>query len=277
MLRIRHETLYRYAEPVRQSVQSLRLTPRREQRQRTLSWQVSAPGRRSEQVDAHGNISHLLTVDEPHQEIRIVVGGVIDVPDDGPLIFERGLISPLAYLATTPLTGTDPDLTALALRCLGGPSVVRGQLDQLAAEVCARVRYRPGTTTVTDTALSALRRGEGVCQDQAHVFLAACRSVHVPARYVSGYLLSGNGESGVDGSGADIASHAWVDVWLEAQRAWLGLDVTHQAIVGAQHCRLAVGRDYLDAAPVRGVRRGGGRETLEVQVLVANETGQSSQ
>ena len=72
MLRIRHETIYRYDEPVRQSVQSLRVTPRREHRQRTLSWQLAAPGRRSEQLDAHGNVAQLLTIDEPHQEIRIV-------------------------------------------------------------------------------------------------------------------------------------------------------------------------------------------------------------
>ena len=88
----------------------------------------------------------------------------------------------------------------------------------------------------------------------------------VPARYVSGYLMSGDE--------GDIASHAWVDVWLEKPGAWLGIDVTHQSVAGARHCRLAVGRDYLDAAPVRGVRRGGGRETLEVRVLVASENSQ---
>ena len=140
------------------------------------------------------------------------------------------------------------------------------RLESLAAVVCTAVKYRPGTTTVTETAASALQRGEGVCQDQAHVFLAACRSSGVPARYVSGYLLSGDE--------GDIASHAWVDVWLEHPGAWLGIDVTHQSVAGAQHCRLAVGRDYLDAAPVRGVRRGGGRETLEVRVLVASENSQ---
>ena len=266
MLRIRHETLYRYEEPVRQSVQSLRVTPRREHRQRTLSWQLTAPGRRSEQVDAHGNISQLLTIDEPHQEIRIVVSGLIDIPDEGPLIIERGAIAPLAYLMATPLTGADDELAALAARSLRSPAASRAELEHLAGAVCAAVRYQPGTTTVTDTAASSLRRGEGVCQDQAHVFLAACRTAGVPARYVSGYLLSGG-----DG---DIASHAWVDVWLAKERAWLGIYVTHQSVAGAQHCRLAVGRDYLDAAPVRGVRRGGGRETLEVRVLVASENSQ---
>jgi transglutaminase-like putative cysteine protease len=123
------------------------------------------------------------------------------------------------------------------------------------------VRYRSGTTTVTDTALTALARGEGVCQDQAHVFIACCRLAGIPARYVSGYLYAGENQ--------DVASHAWVDAWLESEHAWVGVDVTHFEPAGAQHCRLAVGRDYHDAAPVRGVRRGGGKEALEVNVSVS--------
>lgn len=266
MLRIRHETRYQYADSVQQSVQSLRLTPRRERRQRTLSWKMSAPGRRTEQLDAHGNFSHLLTVDEPHREICIIVNGVVDVLDDSPLTFERGPISPLAYLATTPLTTADGAIAALAAENLPDGEASRAQLTQLALAVRAAVNYRPGTTTVADTAVTALQRGEGVCQDQAHVFLACCRAARVPARYVSGYL-HGGGES-------EVASHAWIDVWQEREAAWLGIDVTHASLVGAHHCRLAVGRDYLDAAPVRGVRRGGGKETLAVNVLVAIEAGQ---
>ena len=266
LLQIRHETRYEYDQAVHQSVQSLRLTPRRERGQRTISWRMSAPGRRTEQIDAHGNISHLLTVDEPHRDICIVVDGMVDVLDEGPLIFERGPIAPLAYLAATPLTAADGAIAALAAGNLAGPGANSTQLLALAEAVRTAVQYRPGTTTVTDSAVSALRRAEGVCQDQAHVFLACCRAARVPARYVSGYLLAGSGD--------DAASHAWVDVWQEADAAWLGLDVTHASLAGADHCRLAVGRDYLDAAPVRGVRRGGGNETLQVNVHVANQAGQ---
>ena len=266
LLHIRHETRYQYDEPVQQSVQSLRLTPRREHGQRVLSWRMSTPGRRTEQVDGHGNVSHLLTVDEPHREIRIVVEGEVDVRDEGALMFERGPIAPLAYLATTPLTAADAAIGALAAGNLAGPRSTTAQLLALAESVRTAVQYRPGTTTVTDTAVSALKRAEGVCQDQAHVFLACCRAARVPARYVSGYLLAG----GVN----DAASHAWVDVWQEADSAWLGVDVTHASLARADHCRLAVGRDYLDAAPVRGVRRGGGNETLHVNVHVESQPGQ---
>jgi transglutaminase-like putative cysteine protease len=271
LLHIRHETRYQYDEPVQQSVQSLKLTPRREHGQRALSWRMSTPGRRTEQVDGHGNVSHLLTVDEPHREIRIVVEGEVDVRDDGALLFERGPIAPLAYLAATPLTAADAAIGALAAANLGAGNfgavhATSAQLLALAESVRTAVQYRPGTTTVTDTAVSALRRAEGVCQDQAHVFLACCRAARVPARYVSGYLLAG----GVN----DAASHAWVDVWQEADSAWLGVDVTHAGLARADHCRLAVGRDYLDAAPVRGVRRGGGNETLHVNVHVESQNGQ---
>ena len=265
-LNIRHETRYRYDEPVLQSVQSLHLTPRREARQRTLGWRMSAPGRRSEQLDAYGNITHLLTVDEPHHEISILVSGTVEILDAGPLIPERWPIAPLVYLAATPLTGADAAVRALAAQAFAGGAPTRATVDGLAHAVCRAVAYQPGATTVADSAVTALQRGQGVCQDQTHVFLAACRAARMPARYVSGYLLAG--------SGADIASHAWADVWLEAEGAWLGIDVTHASLVGAQHCRLAVGRDYQDAAPVRGVRRGGGHETLEVDVLVAPEDGQ---
>lgn len=266
ILHIRHETRYQYDDAVKQSAQSLRLTPRREHGQRTIAWHMSAPGRRSEQVDAHGNISHLLTLDDPHREICILVNGTVEVLDTGPLMLERGPISPLAYVAPTPLTGADAAIHGLTAGNLIGLHSTRTQLTQLAEAVRTAVNYRPGATTVADTAVTALQRGEGVCQDQAHVFLACCRAAGVPARYVSGYLLAGDG--------TDVASHAWVDVWQESAAGWLGIDVTHASLVGADHCRLAVGRDYQDAAPVRGVRRGGGIETLQVRVLVATEAEQ---
>jgi transglutaminase-like putative cysteine protease len=273
LLHIRHETLYTYDRPAHHSVQCLRLTPRRERQQRTLGWHTSAPGRRSEQLDAHGNITQLLTVDQPHSEIRIVVSGTVDLLDEGPMIHERGPISPLAYLSATQLTNADARIRALGLRCFptASQSPSPAQVAELAAAVCAAMAYRPGVTTVADTAISALERGEGVCQDQTHVFLAACRAAGVPVRYVSGYLHA-NG-----GSESASASHAWADVWLEGQGAWYGIDVTHAQPVGPWHCRLAVGRDYLDAAPVRGVRRGGGEEKLSVSVHVATEPPQQQQ
>jgi transglutaminase-like putative cysteine protease len=268
-LRILHRTAYRYDEPVKYSAQALRLTPRREGRQRVLGWSMQAPGRRIEQVDAHGNVTHLLTVEDPHKEIEIVVTGDVEVGGEGELLPHEGPLSPLAYLFATPLTVANDSLAALSKQYLGGTEPLRDKLYALAGGIGERVRYQKGATNVEDSAAAALTRGEGVCQDQAHVFISCCRAAGIPVRYVSGYLYSGNGSSG-----GTAASHAWVDAWIAESKSWLGIDVTHREPTGVHHCRLAVGRDYLDAAPVRGVRRGGGREMMDVDVLVSKASDQ---
>jgi transglutaminase-like putative cysteine protease len=257
-LHIQHRTTYRYEEPVKYTAQTLRLTPRREGAQRVLSWMIRAPGRRTEQLDAHGNLTHLLTVEEPHRAIDIDVRGVVEMTGEEDFVRFDGTLSPLAYLAPTPLTFASAPMAALARDGLGGGGPLRERLYRLAGSVYQAVRYMPGTTSVEDSAAQAFARGQGVCQDQAHVFIACCRAAGVPARYVSGYLCSADG--------TDSASHAWVDAWLADAYGWLSIDVTHLQPMGEKHCRLAVGRDYLDAAPVRGVRRGGGQEIMDVSV-----------
>ncbi len=267
-LHIRHETRYRYERPVKYSVQSLHLTPRRDPSQRALAWTIHAPGRRLEQVDAYGNIAHLLTIEEPHREIRIVVQGVVETTDnegrqdDGPL-------SPLAYLAPTALTAPDESLRVFAKSAVRELSDPRARANALADAVCGAVRYKSGTSDVEGSAAEALKSGEGVCQDHAHVYLASARVLGMPARYVSGYLYTGEA--------SDVASHAWVDVWLGNDLGWQSVDVTHHCPAVRTYCRLAVGRDYLDAAPVRGVRHGGGGEKMEATVLVADSAQQQQQ
>jgi transglutaminase-like putative cysteine protease len=265
-LRILHRTAYTYEEPVKYTAQALRLTPRREGSQRTLSWTIHAPGRRVEQLDAHGNITHLLTLEEPHRDMSIVVSGMVEVSGEDEMLRHDGHLSPLAYVASTPLTTPNEEMALLAREHMSGDGSLRDRLYRLAAAVRERVGYQKGTTRVDDSAATALANGQGVCQDQAHVFLACCRLAGIPARYVSGYVCgNGSGES---------ASHAWVDAWVGESKAWLGIDVTHLSPAGANHCRLAVGRDYLDAAPVRGVRRGGGREVMDVSVTATTFAGQ---
>jgi transglutaminase-like putative cysteine protease len=267
-LHIRHETTYHYDLPVKYSIQTLRLTPRRDAGQRALSWKVTAPGRRMEQTDAHGNITHLLTLEEPHREISVVVQGIVDTGGSEPFA-DDGPLSPLAYLAPTPLTQSDEALRHFASSILQGGSSLRERVERLADTLHSAIRYRRGVTAVTDSAATVLARGEGVCQDHAHAFVACCRSSGIPARYVSGYLYSPDAP--------EVASHAWADVWLGQDTGWLSIDITHRKIAGDCHCRLAVGRDYLDAAPIRGVRQGGGAETMQVSVLVATSQQQQQQ
>lgn len=284
--RIAHRTTYRYQETVKYTAQALRLTPRREGGQRVLTWSIQAPGHRTEQLDAHGNVTHLLTFEQPHREIAVVVNGTVELFDTEDILRHEGALSPLTYVASTPLTAPSEEIVALARKHLGNGGALPEGLYDLARGVCANVRYRPGTTSVDDAASVALARGEGVCQDQTHVFIACCRAAGIPARYVSGYLCAGvsgregaagggaRGDGGLDAGGSATASHAWADVWIADRRGWQAIDVTHGVPAAAGHCRLAVGRDYLDAAPVRGVRRGGGPEVMEVSVTA---TGRAEQ
>jgi len=263
-LQIQHRTTYRYTSPASYSIQLLKLTPRREGTQRALWWRLGTPGRSVEQLDAFGNQSHLLTLEGAHDEVVLSVDGVVETDDafDGRLPVEQGL-SPLVFLTPTPLTVSNSAIEALARRVFDGAAVDETAARRLMQCVTEAVRFSPGTTTVTDSAIDVIARGQGVCQDQTHVAIAACRSAGVPARYVSGYLLSED---------ANPAMHAWMDLWSQAEGCWLSCDVTQRALAGASLVRLAVGRDYLDACPVRGMRRGGGSEELEVRVAVHEAT-----
>jgi transglutaminase-like putative cysteine protease len=267
-LHIRHETTYRYEQPVKYSIQSLRLTPRRDGGQRSLSWRILGPGRRVEQTDAYGNITHLLTYEEAHREVSIVVQGIVETGGSG-LIEDEGPLAPLAYLAPTPLTRPDARVRAVAAEHLAGSTPLQGRLERLADALYGSIRYTRGVTNVSDGAATVLERGEGVCQDQAHVFIACCRAAGIPARYVSGYFYTGDA--------GEIASHAWADAWLGADAGWVSIDLTHKSLAGERHCRLAVGRDYRDAAPVRGVRHGGGGEAMHVAVIVATSSQEQQQ
>ncbi len=259
-LHIRHETTYRYEQPVKYSIQSLRVTPRRDGGQRALGWRIVGPGRRVEQTDAYGNVTHLLTYEESHREVSIIVQGVVETSGSG-LIQDEGPLAPLAYLAATPLTRADARVRAIAAEHLAGAMPLQARLERLAEALHDTIRYTRGVTNVGDEAATVLARGAGVCQDQAHAFVACCRAAGIPARYVSGYFYTGDV--------GEIASHAWADAWLGENQGWLSIDLTHRSLAGERYCRLAVGRDYRDAAPVRGVRHGGGDEAMHVAVIVA--------
>ena len=256
---ILHRTRYRYTLPVQYSIQHLRLTPRDEPHQRTLRWRLKTPGKPTEATDAYGNLVHTLALTYTHGDVEIEARGEVEVDalDAGRLNEMAGGPPPLSYLASTPLTEPDErvrDFAARRLRGMGAHALL-----DFAGEICGAIEYQPGTTAVTSTAGEALQLGRGVCQDHAHVFIAACRARGLPARYVSGYVHPGDAPH--------AASHAWADVYLR-DAGWVSLDVTHRCFASEHLCRLAVGRDYLSAGPIRGVRVGGGEETLEVRVNI---------
>ena len=260
---IDHQTRYHYADVVRRSTQYLRLTPHSTARQQILSWQLELPGEATCTTDGYGNILHVLSLESPHEGILIRARGEVEIRDDAQEDEEHSLISPLSYLRPTTLTCPSEALRALAQECLPSEPT-QADLEGLMARILARMPYQPGSTDATFSADEALASGSGVCQDHTHVFLTCCRHAGLPARYVSGYLYSQDN--------SHVAMHAWAEVWIEER--WHTFDVTNLTSSTSEHLKLAVGMDYLDACPVRGVRYGGGCEQLQSQAQVTRLDGQ---
>ncbi|KTS76708.1 transglutaminase [Pseudomonas oryzihabitans] len=254
-LAIHHETLYRYADQVRASIQYLRLTPQGDAHQRILDWELALPRPARAQRDPFGNILHVLTLDTPHDAITITASGQVEIDED--FESEPCQASPFPFLRQTRLTEADAALADFAREVCDGHRD-RATLIQLMERLHERMAYIPGSTDVDGNAAQAFAKGAGVCQDHAHAFLACARSLGIPARYVSGYLCTDDSEH--------LSSHAWAEAWHDG--AWYSYDVTNRLARPERHLRLAVGLDYLDACPVRGMRRGGGVEQMEAKVLV---------
>ncbi len=264
-LTILHDTVYQYETPARYCIQYLRLTPRADAGQRTVEWDIESPGVRWRQTDAFGNVVHVMSLDSAHQNLRIRARGVVETTlKPGEAITDVASVPVESFLVPTPLTQPDAALTEMS-RPLAAASDKDAALDALMHEIHARVRYETGATDVEHTAAEALAQGRGVCQDHAHIFITCARQAGLPARYVSGYIDAGNLDEASDANHA--ASHAWADVWI-AGRGWVSFDATHHAFAGEAYCRLAVGRDFLDASPVRGMRKGGSGERMDVSVTV---------
>lgn len=240
-LKLSHETHYTYASPVRYSAQYLRLTPRDTVRQKVLDWRLETPGQLLGTHDGYGNVLHVLTLDKPVGEIVIRAAGTVETSSavDEPSDFTGVTLSPLLFLRATPLTRADDNLAALA----------------------EKLRSRSGTHSGLRELAAAVKKrgGETGPEALAHAFIACCRLLGVPARYVSGYSCAGKGAGGV-------AQHAWAEAWVVDR--WRSFDVANGTPVIETHVKIAVGADYNDACPIRGVRTGGGLETLKAEARI---------
>lgn len=253
-LTINHLTHYRYDEEVKFSTQYLRLTPQNSASQRIQEWNLTLPASAVAATDTYGNIMHVLTLDTPHRDITIHAQGVVEIADNGEECYQpdaADALSPLVFLRSTPLTAADRSIREFANRYYQ-PASPEESLIALMTELRLKMPYTPGATQVQDTAAAAFAMQKGVCQDHTHVFLACCRSLNIPARYVSGYVYSEDTQH--------VAMHAWAQAWLNNR--WQSFDITNNTCQLNQHLRLAVGMDYLDACPVRGTRVGGGCEEM---------------
>lgn len=263
-IRVEHVTRYRYELPVRAVTQLLRLHPRSHEGQHVVRWRcdVDCDGTYIGRDDAFGNLVHRLVVDGPVDNVSVRVSGEVEMIDTHGLV--RGTMERVpegVYLRETDLTRPDEAIRTFALDLSAG---IKDELDAahaLLKGVHAEIPFDTEPTHVATTAAESFALKRGVCQDLTHVLIAAARVRGLPARYVSGYFRRGDGIVDQD------AGHAWAEIKI-AELGWVGFDPANGICPAASHIRVAIGLDYLDAAPVRGSRLGGGRETLDVKLRV---------
>jgi transglutaminase-like putative cysteine protease len=264
-IRVHHETAYRYESPAKWVRQRLRVTPRAHDGQHVVRWRVNVDCdvRLKASDDAFGNRVHVLAIDAPIESFVLHVEGEVETRDTGGVI--GGVESPLpldVFLRDTDLTAASKELCDFAEEAVSSSGDGLERLHALMGAIHGDLTYDTRATDTTTSAIDSFALRRGVCQDLSHVFIAAARHLEVPARYVSGYFVRSDGV--VD----QEASHAWAEAYVP-DLGWVGFDPANGICVTDAHVRVAVGLDYLGAAPVRGSRYGGGEEHLAVSLHVA--------
>ncbi len=274
---IRHQTTYRYAEPIHESYTVCHLQPFSDVEQYCTQFDLSSVPRAKVFAynDRFGNRVHHFSVIPEHPLLVISTRSTVvtarsenaaQTSADASrraLLADAQLVSLYDYLQPSPLIEFGPDLSALS-NDIGEPSE-----DLLAWYVHAgtyikeNFEYVKRATTVRTTVAESVRLRAGVCQDFAHVLIALCRDSAIPARYVSGYIFSGQADSVL---GAE-ASHAWCEAYLPPL-GWVGYDPTNAKLVNDYFVKIAIGRDYRDVSPVRGVYKGLAQSTMSVNVAM---------
>lgn len=289
---VTHRTVYDYAEPAAFSQHLLRLTPRRTEGQRVIESRITLdprPDSMIEERDMFGNLAHAATVSRPHRRLEIVAQSRVERQAPSAFIFDasaaweevRALATGMArspaaaevapFAFPTALSAADAAIEDWARDSLPPGRPVLAAAAELSARIHAGFAYVPGATGTDTLPAESFAERRGVCQDFAHVMLAALRALRLPARYVSGYLRTTPPAGKPRLAGAD-ASHAWVAVW-DPVFDWVEFDPTNDLIPGEDHVTLAWGRDYRDVSPVSGLVVGAGAQRLHVGVDVTPAEG----
>ena len=264
---IDHETQYRYDQPASYGVQEVRLTPRDNECQNVIEWAIDMPGLHGagKYEDADGNLVHLVNQLKPRDSLVIRVSGVVETRENGGV---TGLASAGArdqiYTRQTELTQPGAQLRRTASKFDGSADAEVSLFHAIMDSIRELMTFDTGQTDAQTTAEQALRGGHGVCQDFSHIFIGICRSLGIPARYVTGYLAMGDGKEVAE------AHHAWAEA-LVSGLGWVGFDAANGICPDERYVRLSCGRDAAGAAPVRGIRRGAGNESLSVKVYAAEQ------
>ena len=275
-----HRSSFHYAEPACGSVVLLRLQPQESPDQRLLKYSLSIEPDAATNAfeDAFGNTCHLFNVHRKHARMAVHSRSLVetsvkpppekhkDADDWSRLAGTVDRVRYWEYLNPSRFVHMSPSLQAfMDEKDIRPGGYALSALLETASTLHAAFRYTPGSTQVDSPIEQILETGEGVCQDYTHVLLAIARSWGIPSRYVSGYLhlLGATGDPAPAG-----VSHSWGEFWLP-ESGWVGIDPTNNSLASDRHVRVAVGRDYADAAPTRGTYFSGGDSTLEVTVTVA--------
>ena len=281
LLEVRHVTRYQYDETIRESQMEVWMQPAKRNGQRLISFELELHpvAQLFSYADTFGNAVYHFDIPQPHDRLTIVARSAVETepPADLPEGLDRGEWDRLRsdfvrgehfdFVRPHGFASPSPALAAYVaekkLDELRGLNPLRA-LRELSHTVYESFAYEAGVTRADSPVDDVLKARKGVCQDFAHVMMAICRSWGIPARYVSGYLFTDR-KSG-DRSDPD-ATHAWVEVFLPSLR-WIGFDPTNDILAGERHIACAVGRDYSDVPPSRGVFKGEAESELAVGVTV---------
>ncbi|MEJ6023760.1 transglutaminase family protein [Ramlibacter sp. PS4R-6] len=288
LLNVVHETRYEYAPAVRTAQHLAHLKPAHGARQQLVSHELEIdpqPVQRSEATDVWGNARTFFSLQAQHEELKVTARSVVSTSPAPAVLSEmpweearermryhRGAAyDPAAeFLFASPYVPRHADFIEYALPCFPAGRPLVDAARDLMARIHADFEYETEATDVGTPALESLQLRKGVCQDFAHIMLACLRSLGLPARYVSGYLLTEPAPGRERLVGSD-ASHAWVSVYVPGDGStgdWLDLDPTNRRVPGEDYVVLATGRDYSDVSPIRGVIDGGANHLLHVAVTV---------
>ncbi len=295
LLHVVHETSYRYSPAVENAHHVVNLKPADNDRQKLLRYELRvnpAPAQQREAVDVYGNTRTYFSLQTAHERLTVTADSVVSTSAPNPLQADLSALanspalapweqareqfryragaaydSASEFLFASPYVPRDDAFVEFAR-----PSFLPGRpLPEAARDLMERIHtsmtYESESTEVNTPALEALQLGKGVCQDFAHIMVACFRSMGLPARYVSGYLLTNPPPGQPRLIGSD-ASHAWASVYCPGLGTWLDFDPTNNRAPGEDYVTLATGRDFLDVSPMRGVIRGGAKHVLDVAVTV---------
>jgi transglutaminase-like putative cysteine protease len=262
-LDIVHATRYHYSGPIAETVMEVRLRPMDGAGQRCLEFklELSHGVKARSFIDGYGNHVHYFNLVRPHGNLNVTSHSVVETGiEHGPEVGEDLVQDFLRFRSPVKDVEGIRELAARhAVSDLNSPDSVEAALDGLALTISREFTYDRTVTNVYSAVDEVLALRAGVCQDFAHLFIAAARAMGVAARYVSGYIHDPNEK------GHNVASHAWGEAWVGG-RGWIGFDATHPVRTTEHHVKLAVGRDYTDAAPTRGVYVGSATGTMAIRV-----------